>query len=69
MDTRAAIVIFALAASACASAPASPVEIASACTETNSALEVKTCGKEVDAVRDKRPSSDTVPGTLSRSGE
>ena len=48
----------AILATACAMAPPqSPeTETASACGQaTASALEVKTCGPEVDAVRDRRP--------------
>jgi hypothetical protein len=51
------ILASALAATACTMAPPSSpeTETASACGATASALEVKTCGPEVDAVRDRRP--------------
>lgn len=55
-DMRVLVLILALAASACAAAPPrSPEsETASACSQTASALEVHTCGPDVDAVRDRR---------------
>jgi len=58
-DMRVLVLILAPAilATACAMAPPrSPEsEIASACSQTTaSALEVRTCGPDVDAVRDRR---------------
>jgi hypothetical protein len=56
-DMRVLVLILAIATSACATAPPQSPEsqTASACSQTTaSALEVHTCGPDVDAVRDRR---------------